>query len=177
MSNKFQALKQPNQQFVICVKHRDAATDREFIQPFGDSTNSPIRFDSVNDCVQYLRDKVLITEDELDAGAFKFINFSHIMLNADEFGRVFDYDPDWFLPRTDIYSEPVAGYDSLWKFQLLNVADYKPYCSNGLCLKKGEFSVEHMQFKCACGRVENDDPEFLQIYGKVWVKDWAMQKD
>ena len=76
-----------------------------------------------------------------------------------------------------IDSELVEGFNALWKFQLLNVADYKPYCSDGLCLKKGKFSVEHMQFKCACGRIENDDPEFLKTYGKVWAMPWALEKD
>lgn len=171
-----QVFKDMTQQFVICVIGRDTTTDREFIQAFADKQRQPLRFNSINDCVLHLS-KIGATSEEINGGAFKFVNFSHIVINQDGIGRVFHYNPDWFLPRTDIHSELVAGSNSLWKFQLLNVADYKPYCSDGLCLKKGEFSVEHMQFKCACGRIENDDPEFLQTYGKVWVKDWAMKKD
>ena len=173
---KSQSNKPSTHQFVICAINIETATNRKFLQAFTNKDCEPLRFDSVNDCVLYLA-KIGATSAEIDAGTFKFVNFSHVLQHGDQTGRIFDYDSDWFLPRTDIHSELVEGFNAFWKFQLLNVADYKPYCSDGLCLKKGKFSVEHMQFKCACGRIENDDPEFLKTYGKVWAMPWALEQD
>ena len=167
--SKSQVFKDLKQQFVICVICRDTATNREFLQTINHEHHRPTRFDSVNDCVQYLRDKMSITEDELDAGAFKFINFSHIALAANQVGQVFDYDNSWFLPRTDIHSKIVEGLTH--RFNLLNQPDYSPYCGNGGCMKRAPFAKGVKQFHCVCGWVSQYPDGFIENYGKVWVQD------
>lgn len=166
--SKPQVFKDVTEQFVICVIGTDTATNREFLRAFTDQQYLPLRFNSVNDCVLHLA-KIGATSDEIDEGAFKFVNYSHIVINQDMIGRVFDYDESWFLPRTDIDSEIMEGRTHL--FNLLNQPNYAPYCGEIMCLYHAPFDTNLGQFHCPCGWVSQHPQSFIEIYKKIWVKE------
>ena len=176
MSNKSTA---STHQFVICAINIETATNRKFLQAFTNKECEPLRFDSVNDCVLYLA-KIGATSAEIDAGPFKFVNFSHfqthVNTHGDQTGRIFDYDDSWFLPRTDIDSTIVEK--SIVRMNLFNKPNYAPYCGNGSCFKRAPFDANFKQFRCASCNWLSDFPYGVILkYGQVWAMPWALEQD
>ena len=172
MSNKSIA---SNHQFVICAINIETATNRKFLQAFTNKECEPLRFDSVNDCVLYLA-KIGATYAEIDAGPFKFVNFSHVQNHGDQTGRIFDYEDSWFLPRTDIDSTIVEK--STVRMNMFNEPNYAPYCGVAICFNRAPFDTNFKQFRChSCGWLSDFPYAMILKYGQVWAMPWALEND
>ena len=174
-AQKSQSNKPSTHQFVICAINIETATNRKFLQAFTNKDCEPLRFDSVNDCVLYLA-KIGATSAEIDAGPFKFVNFSHVLQHGDQTGRIFDYDESWFLPRTDFDSKIVEK--SIVRMNLFNKPNYAPYCGNGSCFNRAPFDANFKQFRChLCGWLSEFPYAVILKYGQVWAMPWALEQD
>ena len=174
-TQKSQSNKPSTHQFVICAINIETATNRKFLQAFTNKECEPLRFDSVNDCVLYLA-KIGATSAEIDAGPFKFVNFSHVLQHGDQTGRIFDYEDSWFLPRTDIDSKIVEK--SIVRMNLFNKPNYAPYCGNGSCFNRAPFDKNFKQFRChSCGWLSGFPYAVILKYGQVWAMPWALEQD